>query len=254
MESLQLKWEATMLNIQEIHGIHDQLADPTVSKAAGRTGLTLLAMGMSAVPLAGGLLSYACDQLRSKLYDPNFAGPIRSLATAIEELAPEIEKIEDLDARVKAIEKLGYDQAVAASTIRELVELMSSSGLDPLLIASNGGTTNFVNNVVRQMHLHSVALNGGETNINGIDATGSAAFDTRKGSVQNIENSTFSGRSENIQTKATVGRAAIHPGAKLEFNPHGQSTAAKVTITPDGNGEIDGMTIGPNGVEFGKRR
>ncbi|KQY31820.1 hypothetical protein [Rhizobium sp. Root483D2] len=245
--------EDAEMNIEPIRKIQGELAETGLGREIGATALTILSMGLSAVPIVGGPLSYMSDRVRSEVLDPDLVSHIKVIADTIESLAPDIAKIETLEMRVALLEHFSQSNQAVAAAIKDMIEkVVTGGGLDPIFIESNGGITNFTDNVVSNMHLHSVASEGGQTLIERVSVSGSAKFETKADSIHNIKNSIFSGGNSKFRATSYMDNAIIHPGATVETSPFGQNTGVKVTFDAQNGGT--GMTISGNGIEFGKKR
>jgi hypothetical protein len=238
------------MDLEPIRTIQSELAQTGLGREIGATALTVLSMGLSAIPIVGGPLSYLSDRVRSDISDPDLASHIKLIANVIESLAPDIAKIDSLELKVASLEHLASSNTAVAAAMKDMIDkLAQAGGLNPIFIESNGGTTHFTDNIIRNMHLHSVAREGGRTVVDRVDATGSAKFQTLAGSTQHINKSIFSGGTSSVRSTTSINNAIIHPGATVETSPPGQNVGTKITYEGDGAA----MTIGPNGIEFGKR-
>ncbi|WP_430259756.1 hypothetical protein [Neorhizobium sp. IRS_2294] len=231
--------------------IEAALRRDTALQKYGPAGLTALSMLLSLVPVAGGPASIVTERLRERLMDPQLEKHVALLASLVEEMAPEISALDD---RVAGVEAALTSSGSAAASMVSMADILAQTVLDPIVIQSVGGSTVFKDNVIRNMHLHSVAERGAASEISNINHEGSAAFHAGDGSKQSISGSVFSGGKRGDYTaKSVVDNAIVHPNTTLEFAPQNARTAVRsTTVFREGEGGA-GVTIGPNGIEFGKK-
>jgi hypothetical protein len=203
----------------------------------GRTATAIAAAVIAAIPIAGSPLSVLCDKVGSALVDPNIEAKFGELCNLIAALAPDIQRIDELDAKISVTAAALKVKQGAMDRLVELLNHVYPRAADVFGVKTVGARQEFVSVVVRDMDVLIEAHQLGVNYLKGFRTKGGGVqFDATGGSQQRVEDRSFSGRSggsvgmDKLVLQGRVGTLTDHPehpgigfgeGGSIGFGPGG---------------------------------
>jgi hypothetical protein len=203
----------------------------------GRTAIAVAAATLAVIPGAGGPLSVLCDKVGGAYFDTKIEPKFVELCKLIAALAPEIERIDELDAKISVTAAALKVNQGAMDRLIALLDQVHPRAIDVFGVKTVGARQEFVNVLVRDMDALIEAHQDGVNYLKGVRTKGgSVQFDATSGGYQKVEDSTFSGKSgasvgmDKLNLKGRVGTLTDHPehsgigfgeGGSIGFGPGG---------------------------------
>jgi hypothetical protein len=221
-----------MVDLNKAREIAEQFQKDARWRKRGKIAIDIASALLSAIPIAGGPLSVAVDRIGEVFFDPPIEASLQTLAGLVAGVAPEIDKIQDIDARISAIAAVIEQHQVFIWRLQHLAERLQPA-LRTFHVSTVGSVQEFVDVTIRNMHVLVEAHQMGRNYLAGVRTQGGdVTFNSSGGGHQRIQGSTFDGDSGGVGMDRLKVEGQIRAKeAVVEFGPGG-------TISFEGGGTL----------------
>ena len=223
-----------MTDLSRAAAIAAELEATQAWRAKGRTAVAIASALLSTLPIAGGPLQVVCEKIGGQLLDPKLEGKFVELCRLIDLLAPEIERIEDFDARISTVAAALKANEGALKQLQALLGALQPGVRDVFGVNTVASTQEFINISIKDMDVLVEAHRAGVNYLQNVKTSGGRVqFNSTDGGHQSVRDSKFVGRS----------------GGSVHMD---KLVLSGVVGTEDGGPEHPGIGLGPGGsIGFG---
>ncbi len=204
----------------KLQAVYDDLIRQDVGRRFGPVGTTILAAGISAIPVAGGPMAYLIEKAGKRMFEPDMEKSMAVLAEHVLRLQPEIDKIADISALLDQVHALALEHESIRRPADEILQAVTILGDDPVILRSSNGAVQHLKNVsITDRGFLAEATSGARNLISNLRQDGGpAVFDSSGGAYQEIDGASFSRSSPRGSSQVDVGSARLESGAEVSFN------------------------------------
>lgn len=240
--------ETKVIDSTEIDALAEELERVTPATEYAPLALEIAAAIASGTPLVGPVLGVLIKKIGDGGLTVDLKDAIRRTVWEIQQIVPEVAKIDTLQERIRILEERRSDPRIMAILIRAAknVQLAADDAIRLNTVRSELSARDVV---AVGRRLSSSASDGGFVDLSNLRQSGaSAEITTTDGAKQVLDGANFSRTDSQGVTSSQMGEGVSHIGGHTEFNVRngGEVTAVRHISTGE-NGFGLRISMGPNG-------